>query len=194
MGEVDFETQLEAVVGVEARPLEVLAFAFTHFHGPFDADEALGRILQLHARALQQEHEGRRGAVENGHFLGRDVDVQIVQPQAGDGRHQVLDRVHLGPALANRRGHARVRHRMRGDRDIDRLGQIDAPKHNARVGGSGAQGQLHALAAVQAHAHSTGNGLEGALLQHMRILSSPAMSRPPPGHRHGYHRDGFRDV
>jgi hypothetical protein len=54
-----------------------------------------------------------RAAVEDGHFLGRDVDVQVVQPQPGAGRQQVLDGLHLGRHPGRRRpadggGHARV--------------------------------------------------------------------------------------
>src|SRR5256885_2099442 len=98
MGKVDLEAQLEAVVGVEACPLEVLALALAHLDGADDPDEALGSLLQLDARALQQEHEGGGGAVEDGHFLGGDVYIDVVEPEAGNGRHQVLHGMHLGAA------------------------------------------------------------------------------------------------
>src|SRR5256885_13233295 len=46
------------------------SLALAHLDGADDPDEALGSLLQLDARALQQEHEGGGGAVEDGHFLG----------------------------------------------------------------------------------------------------------------------------
>jgi hypothetical protein len=141
---LDLEAELEAVVRLR-RPLELLALALAHLDGLKHAQEFLGRLLQLDARALQQEDEGRGRAVEDGHLLGGDVDVQVVQAQAGAGRHQVLDGAHLGVAAGDGGGHARVGHRLRIDGDVDRLGQIDAAKHDAGVGRRGAQRQLHPL-------------------------------------------------
>ena len=86
--------------------------------------------------------------------FGRDVDVEVVQPQAGTGRHQVFDGLHLGcagvPARADGAGHACVADSLRRDRDVHRNGQVDAAKDDAGIGRRGAQGQLHALPAVHA--------------------------------------------
>ena len=61
------------------------AFAFTDLHRAQDPNKFFGRALFHNARALQQVDERCRGAVENGHFFSRDVDVEIVQPQPGAG-------------------------------------------------------------------------------------------------------------
>jgi hypothetical protein len=112
--ELDLEAQLVAVEGLQPRPLQRGAFALAQFHRLLHAQEALGRLLQFDARALQQEHEAGGAAVEDGHLFGRDVDVQVVQPQPGAGRQQVLDGLHLGrarvAARADGAGHARVGH------------------------------------------------------------------------------------
>jgi hypothetical protein len=63
---VDLERQLVAVIRVQAGPLQVAAFAFTDFNRLEDADEALGRLLQLNASALQQVDKRSRRAIQNG--------------------------------------------------------------------------------------------------------------------------------
>jgi hypothetical protein len=99
--ELDLEAQLVAVIRLQPRPLQRRALALAHLHRLLHAQEALGRLLQLDARALQQEHEAGGRAVEDGHLLGGDVDIQVVQPQPGAGRQQVLDGLHLGrPGVA----------------------------------------------------------------------------------------------
>jgi hypothetical protein len=168
--EIDLEAELVAVVRIKPCPLHVGALAFAHFHRLHEAHETLGRALQLDARALQQEHEGRGRAVENRHFLGADVHIQVVDAQARAGRHQVLHRVHLGAAGRDGGGHAGVRHGHGRDGDIHRLGQVHAPEDDARVGLRRTQRQLDPLAPVQTHADGAGQGLEGALLKHPAIL------------------------
>ena len=69
------------------------------------------------------------------------------------------------PGVADRRGR---------DRDLDRLGQVDAPKHNAAVGRCRTQRDLDTLAAMQTHANGAGEGLQGALLQHLGIIAGGA--------------------
>ena len=170
MREIDIKLQLKAVVGVKARPFKALAFAFTHFHGLLDADKFLGSVLQLNASTLQQEHERGRRSVQNRHFFGGDIYVQVINTQAVQGRHQVLDGVHLGIAHTNGGRHARVHNRLGMDGHIHRLWQVHATKHNARIRLRRAQCHLDTLAAVQAHAHGTGDGLDGTLLKHGVIL------------------------
>ena len=100
----------------------------------------------------------------------------------------MLDGVHLGTAHRNGGSQTRVGHGFCVDRDIDRLRQIHAPKNDACVRLGRAQGQLHALSAVQSHANGAGQGFEGALLEHPGILVSRAPSRlidiDQPFHRH----------
>ena len=82
------------------------------------------------------------------------------------------------PALM-RRGHARVAHRLRVDRDRHRLRQVGAAKDDAAVGRRRAQRQLDLLPAVHAHADGAGEGFQGALLQHGRDCPAAAKDRAP---------------
>ena len=89
----------------------------------------------------------------------------------------MLDRQHPCIALGQGGREPRVGDRTGRHRDFDRVGQIHPAKHNARVGGRGAQRQLDPLAAVQAHAHGAGHGFQGALLEHAPILILSAHAR-----------------
>ena len=82
------------------------------------AQEALGRVLQRDAGALEQEDERRRRAVEDRHFLGGDVDDEVVDSPEVVGVADVVD------VLAHGSGHeARIREALsRAALDLDRLG------------------------------------------------------------------------
>jgi len=154
----------------QSRPLEAPPFTLADFDGLDDAQETLRGIWQFDASALQEEHEGRGRAVEDGHFLGGDVDDQVVEAEAGAGRQQVLDRVDLrGPRITTRGnggGHAGVAHGIRPHGDVHRHGQIDAAEHDAGVGRGRPQRQFDALAAVNPDANRAGDGFERALSEH----------------------------
>jgi hypothetical protein len=49
---------------------------------------------------LQQKHEGGRGAIEDGHFLGRDVDIEVVDAQAAQGDIRCSTVCTLAPPVA----------------------------------------------------------------------------------------------
>lgn len=93
-------------------------------------------------------------------------DGTLMLGVARAGRHEVLDRQHARIALGQGGCQPRIGDRRSVHRNVHRVGQIHPPEHDARVDRRGAQRQLHPLAAVQAHAHCAGHGLEGALFQH----------------------------
>ncbi len=82
----------------------------------------------------------------------------------------MLNREHLGTAIRNGRSQSGIRHRPGRDRNIDGLRQIYPTKHDACVGLSRAQCQLHALAAVKTNTYGFGEGLKGSLFEHCVIL------------------------
>jgi hypothetical protein len=171
--------------GFEARPLEAAPLAFAHFHGLEHPQEALRRTLELDPGALQEVDEGGRRAVQDRHFLGGDVDIEVVDAEAGAGRHQVLHRVHARRARVavdrQGRGQPRVRHRGRRRRDFHRHGQVHAPEDDAGVGRGGTQRQFDTLPAVQADADRPGQRLEGTLLEHDRNSMRRGETLPPRG-------------
>jgi hypothetical protein len=81
MVEDDGESQLVAVVGLEARPLVAVA----DLDGLCDADEFLGGVLFLDAGRLDQEHEGRSRTVEDGHFRRIQIDPGVVDAKTRRG-------------------------------------------------------------------------------------------------------------
>jgi hypothetical protein len=168
------------MVRLQPGPHQLLALALAHLDGLVDLEEALGRVLHDDAGRLQQEDEARGGAVQHRHLVGIDVDDEVVQPQAGAGRQQVLDGLHLGAAGvaagADGGGHAGVADRHDADRDVHRRAQVDAAEDDAGVGGGRAQRQLDLLAAVDADADGTGDRLQGALLDHGPIVRDQALS------------------
>ena len=62
-----------------------------------------GCVLFFQASRLNQEYEGTCAAVHDRNFGGRKFDVGVIDAQAGHGRQQVLDRIHLDVAIEQRR-------------------------------------------------------------------------------------------
>ncbi|SPA45666.1 conserved hypothetical protein [Cupriavidus taiwanensis] len=162
VAEVDGERQLEAEERLQPRQL----VAFAHFHRLLHADEGLGRILLLDASRLQQEHERRRAAVHDRDFLGVDVDIEIVDAQAGAGGHQVLDGGNARASLLQHRRQARVADGRSGHGNLDGLGQVDASEDDAGTRRRRTQRQRDLAAGVQADANGLHKGFDRALFEH----------------------------
>jgi hypothetical protein len=62
---------------------------------------------------------------------------------------------------------ARVPHAVRCGFDFHWLGQVNAPKHNAGIGGSRAQGESDLLAGMQANPGCPDHVFQGALFDHV---------------------------
>src|SRR3546814_885998 len=140
-----FRSQPEAVMRLETGDLVAVA----HFHRVLDADEALGRALLDDAAGLQQEHERAGRAVHDRHFGRGQVDVEVVDAQAGERRHQVFDRLHPGAVArqAGAQGGFADQLGVRGD--LHRRLDVDAAEHDAGVDRGRSQGAVDLLAAVQ---------------------------------------------
>jgi len=160
--EHDRERDPEAVERVKARPLVAIA----HLDRLADPEEALRRALLLDPGALQQVDERARAAVQDRNLGTGEVDIQIVDPEARQRRHQVLDRRNLRAAALERAAQPRVGDRARIGADVDRLCQVDAAEHDAGVGRRGTQREIDLLAGVQAYACRADQVLEGALFDH----------------------------
>ena len=170
--EIDLEAQLEAVMGVESSPFDLIALPFANFHRLGDPQKTLGRVLLHDACALQQKHKRGGRAVKDGHLFGGDVNEQVVQTKAMASRHQVLDRVNFGALGLDGGSQSGVGHGQSMDRNGHGLRQIHSAKHDACVRRGRTQGELNPLSAVQAHANGMGHGLNGSLFQHCLILIS----------------------
>jgi hypothetical protein len=104
MRKVDGEIEQEAVVRFEPRNL----IAVDDFDCRFDPQITLRGVLFGNAGRLQQEDEWARASIQNRQFGTGDVDVQVVDPQTRQRRHQVLHRRYLCAILFQRRGQPRV--------------------------------------------------------------------------------------
>ena len=140
----------------------------SHFDGVLDADETLGVVLLLDARRLQQEHERAGRAVHDRHFGRGQVDIGVVDAQAGHGRQQVLDGLDLAAAAAISAGaQAGLADQVGLRRDLDRRGRSRCDGTRCRVSRrSRTQGHVDLFAAMQPDAGGADDVLEGALLEH----------------------------
>ena len=87
MGKVDREVESIAVERLETRPL----VAVTHLDWQFDTQVTLERRLFDNARRLQQEDERAGTAIHDRNLGPRHIDVQIIDSEACECRHQMLD-------------------------------------------------------------------------------------------------------
>ena len=162
MAEVDRELETESVVRIEPCPLVTM----THLDGLADADEALGSVLLLDAGRLDQEHEWRRAAIHDRDLRRGQVDVQVVDAETRERRHQVLDRRDAHALVLEARRQSGVLDDVRTGLDVDRLGQVDAVEHDPGARRGRTQREEHLLAGVQADAGGADDVPEGSLPEH----------------------------
>ena len=151
--------------------------ALAHLDMLADAQEPLGRVLLGDAGGLQQEHERAGRAIHDRHFGCGQLDVDVVDAQAGQGRHQVLDGLHLGAVATQAGAEGGFGHQRGAGGDLDHGIQVDAAEDDAGVDRGRAQGEEDLLAAVQPHAGGADQVLEGALAKHRRRLPPRWLNR-----------------
>jgi hypothetical protein len=96
--------------------------------------------------------------------------MEIIDTQASQGGHEMLDRTQFGPVFLKTGGHARIADAKGIGRDIDGRIKVDAMEDDPASWRSGAQEQSYLGARMEADAYSTYDRLESALLQHEAIL------------------------
>ena len=92
--------------------------------------------------------------------------MQVVDPQAGQRRHEVFNRGHADIALLQHGRHARVAHAGRLGGQVHDLRQIDAVENDTRIGLCRAQGKLDPPSGVDADACRADEILDAALSEH----------------------------
>jgi hypothetical protein len=140
--------------------------AFAHFDAFKHADELFRGLLLFDPRRLQQEDERPRAPVHDRHFGRGDVDVRIVDTEARERGHEMLDRRDAHAVLLQARGEARIADRIGIGLDLHRVGQIDAAEDDARVGRGRTQREIDLLSRVQSHAGRADDVLQRALTDH----------------------------
>src|SRR5215831_16364685 len=124
MIELDLEVDLEAIEGLELRPLVAVLDAQPLLH----ADETLRPPLLLDARRLQQEDERPRTAVHDRHLGSRQLDDGVVDPESRKRREQVLDGRDTRLAAPEGGAGCRAPHVARRGANADRLREVVAWK------------------------------------------------------------------
>jgi hypothetical protein len=93
------------------------ALTAAHPQGLADGDRAAASALGGPARRVQKRHEGLGAAVHRGHLDALDLDVEVVDAEAGGGGHEVLDGLDAAAVVADRRRVVRVHDALRRRRD-----------------------------------------------------------------------------
>src|SRR5690606_21290857 len=162
MVEVDAEGHLEALDGHEGCRLAVLF----HGHSTLDATELHVRVLFLGSRWLGQEHE-RTGAAFCGRYFRRtELHHGVVDTQAGHGRQQVLDGIHLDSILDQRGRHGGLADVLGPRRNLGHGVEISATEHDAAVHRRRFQSEVDLLTRVQANTGGPDGVLQCALSDH----------------------------
>jgi hypothetical protein len=94
----------------------------------------------------------------------------IVDAEAGQGGHQVLDRGDLDAVPLQAGRHARIADAERIGLQIDRRRQIDAAEDHPGVGLRRTQHERNLGAGVQTHAGGLDDGFQGALTKHRMAI------------------------
>jgi hypothetical protein len=132
------------------------------------AQVALGRCLLDDAGRLQQKNKRARAAIHDGQFGTGDVDIQIVDAEAGQRRHQMFDSGHAGRVDLQCGRQPRIADVGRERRNGIRARKVSALEYDAGVRRRRTQRHLDSCAGVHAYAGGFGRLLQGALLEHRR--------------------------
>ena len=162
MIEIDLEADLEAVERNEDGALVALFYA----DFALDADELLGSFLLLQSGGLDQEYERTSAAIHDRHFRSGQLDVGVVDTQAGHGREQVLHRIHFDVTLDQGGRHGGFADVLGPGRDFHYRIQVGAAEHDTGVHRRRFQGQVNLFPRVQTDASSPDDVLQGALFDH----------------------------
>jgi hypothetical protein len=158
----------------QARPLAALL----HLDGLQDAQRAARRVVGLEPGLVDEDHEGRRAAVEHRDLGAVHLDQHVVDAQGQQRRQQVLDGVHRDPVARERRRMVEPSEVVQGRRDLD--GQVRAAETDAVLRRSRLEVEAHRLAGVQPDARATDRFPERPAITHGAPPSPVAMRIPGP--------------
>ena len=159
------KTHLEPVIRLQHCPL----VSVLHAQFPRYPEKTLLFILFPHSRRLDHEHERTGAAVHDRHLLGADVDIGVIDAEAGQRGEQVLHRGNpcsVADQRCGQPGAADVGH-LRGD--LRRGVMVNAAEDNTRVGRCRADGDIGFLAGMQPYPLRPDRIFQCALSDHVSI-------------------------
>src|SRR5262245_42574712 len=133
------------------------------------------RLLSAPGR-VEECHERASAAVESGDLAPLDLDLQVVDAQAGGRGQEMLHRLDARAVPPDRRGVVGTADALRGGGDS--VGMTALPKDDPRVRRRWRQGHANGLAGVQPDAAHADGGLDGPLVHYEKIV--PAIREPRP--------------
>ena len=124
------------------------------------------------AGRLQQENERSGTSIHDRHFGSRQIDNQVIDPESGQRRHQVFNRCDLDAILDECGAEHRLADQLRIGRNIDRLVEVDATKHDAGIHRRRSQRHINLVARVQSDSGCSYRCFDRALSQHAQMILS----------------------
>ena len=131
-----------------------------------DADRAKPRALRHAARREHYLHERLGAAVGRGQLGAVHADLEVVDPEAGRRRHEVLDGLDARPVLADRRRVVGIDDAL-GHRG-DRVATLADAEDDAGVRGRGGEHHTNRLARMQPNTFQA-DRLPDGVLSHDRV-------------------------
>src|SRR5690606_12066867 len=160
--EIDLDLEACAVMRLEFRPARAAFDAYGLQH----ADVAPLGLKRDDPRLVERIDEADGAAVENGHFLGIDLDQHIVDAEREKRRHEVLHRGDVDSLRVSEQGAEVGSADFRDQRpDLSRLAfKIGADEGDSGVGIGGMERYRYRLAAVNSDARQGYRTLERRLI------------------------------
>jgi hypothetical protein len=149
MVEADHVAHAEVVGGRDADGLG----AAHHLHRTQDLQVVARGRQRLQPDLVDEDHEGRRAAVQDGHLRPVHLHEHVVDAQALQRREEVLHGAHRDAVPAERRGVVEPGQVL--DRGGDLHADVGSEETDAVAGGGRLQLQAHGLAGVEADSRAT---------------------------------------
>ena len=155
--------------------------AFAHFDGVADMDEGFQRIQFADARLLQEVNEGGGAAVHSGDFRRVQFDSEVVDAEACEGGHEVLDGSDAHAVFVGKCGaELGIAHEFGVGREFDNGVKVGTAEADAAIGRRGQQADVHPSAAVYADAGARNGLADAALSGHQWVRRRRILLRLKP--------------
>ena len=147
-----------------------------HHHGHVEPDLPRRSILILDADIVQRLVVRQRAAVEPGKLRAPEADLGVLNAHGAERRHQVLDRVHLGLAVDDRRTARPAAEILQTSLDARAAGKIGAHEDDAAVRRRRDDLHLDIRPGVEPHPSDSCTAFDSSLPRH----TDKALSRTGP--------------
>ena len=166
---IDRQGHVQARHAGNRRPQLGECLAVAHPDRAADLDRRSRRFLRNDPGTIQQEHERRRGAVEDRRLRSIDLDHGIVDAAARKCRHHMFDGADPRIAVREHRGETGVNHAIEARRDVD--ADVGAAEHDPMIHRSRPERQARAVSLMQPNADTAYRRLQRLLAPRGRVAN-----------------------